>query len=94
MPKVQLAISVLLTFLLASSPLAGEKEDRIKLKTISQDIAKLQQSIKGSSKQQDVLNKALRKSELASADINLKITTLEKKLTSLKPELHREVLGN
>ncbi|MEH6469202.1 MAG: peptidoglycan DD-metalloendopeptidase family protein [Porticoccus sp.] len=87
MSRTRLAISALLTFLLVSSTLAGEKEDRIKLKTISQDIAKLQQSIKGSSKQQDALNKALRKSELASADINLKITTLEKKLKSLKTEL-------
>ncbi|MEH6467496.1 MAG: peptidoglycan DD-metalloendopeptidase family protein [Porticoccus sp.] len=87
MSRTQLAISALLTFLLVSSTLAGEKEDRIKLKTISQDIAKLQQSIKGSSKQQDALNKALRKSELAAADINLKITTLEKKLRSLNTEL-------
>jgi septal ring factor EnvC (AmiA/AmiB activator) len=87
MSRTQLAISVLLTFLLVSSTLAGEKEDRIKLKTISQDIAKLQQSIKGGNKQQDALNKALRKSELASAGINLKINALETKLKSLNTEL-------
>ncbi|HEB26516.1 MAG TPA: ATPase [Porticoccus sp.] len=86
-PKTQLVISAILTLLLASSSLAGEKEDRIKLKIISQDIAKLQQSIKGSSKQQDSLNKALRKAELASAEINLKINSLETKLKSLKTEL-------
>jgi murein hydrolase activator len=87
MPKIQRVISVILALLLASSTLAGEQEDRIKLKTISQDIAKLQQSIKGSSKQQDSLNKALRKAELASADINLKINSLETTLKSLNTEL-------
>ncbi|MDX2350135.1 MAG: peptidoglycan DD-metalloendopeptidase family protein [Porticoccus sp.] len=87
MSKTQLVISAILTLLLASPSLAGEKEDRIKLKTISQDIAKLQQSIKGSSKQQDLLNKALRKAELASAGINLKINSLETKLKSLNTEL-------
>lgn len=87
MSRTQLTISALLTFLLVSSTLAGEKEDRIKLKMISQDIAKLQQSIKGGNKQQDALNKALRKSELDSAGINLKINALETKLKSLNTEL-------
>tara|TARA_R110000822_G_scaffold187752_19_gene326843 strand:- start:13552 stop:14694 length:1143 start_codon:yes stop_codon:yes gene_type:complete len=87
MSKTRLIISAVLALLLVPCTLADEKEDRTKLKAISQDIAKLQQSIKGGSEKQDSLNKALRKAELASAGISLKISTLETKLVALNTEL-------
>lgn len=88
MPKIPLLISAMLAALLLASPIqSGEREDRSKLQKISRDIAKLQQSIKGDNQQQNELSKTLRKSELASADINTKINVLSVKLGSLKSEL-------
>jgi len=89
MPITQLVISILLAFTLISPVFASEKSDRNKLDKIRQDIVNLQKTIKGTGKQQGSLNTELKNSEVASAKINLKISKLEKKLTSLHAELQK-----
>ncbi|TNE80869.1 MAG: ATPase [Gammaproteobacteria bacterium] len=68
---------------------ADEKEDREKLKQIGKDILKLEQSIQGDNKEQRQLAAALRKSELAAADLNREIRNLEQQAARLDDELRQ-----
>ncbi len=87
MVGIQKALLTAIAFLLLSTASAGEKEDRAKLEKIGKDISKLEQSIKGQSRQQDKLAGELKKIELASADLNNKISTIEKQRAALNREL-------
>jgi murein hydrolase activator len=87
MVGIQKALLTAIAFLLLSTASAGEKEDRAKLEKIGKDISKLEQSIKGQSRQQDKLADELKKIELASADLNNKISTIEKQRAALNREL-------
>jgi septal ring factor EnvC (AmiA/AmiB activator) len=68
---------------------ADEKDDRRKLEKIKQDILNLEKSIKGKGEQKGSLNSELKNTELAAAQLNLKINGLEQKLTDLRLELTR-----
>jgi len=81
----------LLTCLFLSPAFANKTSDETKLKKIKQDIIQLEKTIKGSGEKQGSLSSELKKSELASANINLQILDLEKKLKNLGKEL--KVLG-
>tara|TARA_R100001369_G_scaffold66211_1_gene93370 strand:- start:4691 stop:5866 length:1176 start_codon:yes stop_codon:yes gene_type:complete len=87
MVGIQKALLTAIAFLLLSTASAGEKEDRAKLEKIGKDISKLEQSIKGQSRQQDKLAGELKKIELASADLNNKISTIQKQRAALNREL-------
>ncbi|PHS75305.1 murein hydrolase activator EnvC family protein [Porticoccus sp.] len=87
MVGTQKALLTAIACLLLSTASAGEKEDRAKLEKIGKDISKLEQSIKGQSRQQDKLAGELKKIELASADLNNKISTIEKQRAALNREL-------
>ena len=87
MVRIQKALLTAIAFLLLSTASAGEKEDRAKLEKIGKDISKLEQSIKGQSRQQDKLAGELKKIELASADLSNKISTIEKQQAALNREL-------
>lgn len=77
-----------LTWLCLSPTFANSKSDAAKLKKIKQDIIQLEKTIKGSGEKQGSLSSELKKSELASANINLKILDLEKSLKNLSNELN------
>jgi septal ring factor EnvC (AmiA/AmiB activator) len=87
MAGIQKALLTAMALLLLSTANAGEKEDRAKLEKIGKDISKLEQSIKGQSRQQDKLAGELKKIELASADLSNKISTIEKQRAVLNREL-------
>lgn len=87
-----LFLSCLLTCLFISPTFASKTNDETKLKKIKHDIIKLEKTIKGSGEKQGSLSSELKKSELASASINLQILGLEKKLKDLGKEL--KVLGD
>jgi len=76
-----------LTCLFISPTFANKTSDEAKLKKIKQDIIQLEKTIKGSGEKQGSLSNELKKSELASAEINLQILDLEKKLKNLGKEL-------
>lgn len=91
MPGYQTVISMLLAILVAmalTSPVAAsDKDNRQELEKIKRQIVRLEQSIKGRDEKKGTLNNDLKKAELASAALNLKIDQLKKKLTSLELEL-------
>lgn len=90
MPKLLLAITVMLTVLLQASPsYCGEQEEQAKLKKISRDIARLQESIKGDNQQLHHLAKSLKKNELAAAELSKKINALETNISQLNTELEQ-----
>ncbi len=68
---------------------ANEKDDRQKLKQVGNDILKLEQSIQGDNKEQQQLARELKKTELASAEINSQIRQIEQKLSELGSELKK-----
>lgn len=73
----------------ACPTLAGEKEDRQKLQQIGKDILKLEQSVKGDSKEQQRLAKELKNTELDAARLNQAIHDLEAQLVTLDAELRQ-----
>ncbi len=87
MLRNQRVICTLLAFLLVSPVFANQANDKNKLSKIKQDIINLEKSIKGSGEKKGSLNSELKKSELESADINQKISALEKALKTLQAEL-------
>lgn len=87
MPFHQAVISVLVALLLISPSVADEKGDRRKLEKIKQDILNLEKSIKGKGEEKGSLSSELKNTELATAQLNLKISGLEEKLTALRREL-------
>lgn len=87
MIRIRQALLTAMAFLLLSTASAGEKEDRAKLEKIGKDISKLEQSIKGQSRQQDKLANELKKIELASAALSNKISSIEKQRVALNKEL-------
>lgn len=79
---------LLILWLAAACPtLAGEKEDRQKLQLIGKDILKLEESVKGDSKEQQRLARELKKTELDAARLNQAIHDLEAQLEKLNSEL-------
>jgi len=66
---------------------ADEKEDRKKLQQIGKDILKLEESVKGDSKEQQRLARELKKTELDAARLNQAIHDLEAQLEKLNSEL-------
>ena len=93
MLKNQRVICTLLVFLLMSPVFANQANDKNKLSKIKKDIINLEKSIKGSGEKKGSLNSELKKSELESANINQKISALEKTLKTLQTELvtlHKE----
>lgn len=91
-PLICALLIYFLTWPCLSPTFADSKSDAAKLKKIKQDIIQLEKTIKGSGEKQGSLSNELKKSELASANINLKILDLEKSLKNLSKEL--KVLGN
>ena len=87
MLRNQRVICTLLAFLLMSPVFANQTNDKNKLSKIKQDIINLEKSIKGSGEKKGSLNSELKKSELESANINQKISALEKALKTLQTEL-------
>lgn len=87
MLRNQRVICTLLAFLLISPVFANQANDKNKLSKIKQDIINLEKSIKGSGEKKGSLNSELKKSELESANINQKISALEKALKTLQTEL-------
>ena len=87
MLRNQRVICTLLAFLLMSPVFANQANDKNKLSKIKQDIINLEKSIKGSGEEKGSLNSELKKSELESANINQKISALEKALKTLQIEL-------
>ena len=87
MLRNQRVICTLLAFLLMSPVFANQANDKNKLSKIKQDIINLEKSIKGSGEKKGSLNSELKKSELESANINQKISALEKALKTLQIEL-------
>ncbi len=81
---------LLILLLAAACPaLAGEKEDRQKLQQIGKDILKLEESVKGDSKEQQRLAKELKNTELDAARLNQAIHELEAQLVKLDGELQQ-----
>ena len=87
MLRNQRLICTLLALLLIPPAFANQASDKNKLTKIKQDIINLEKTIKGSDEQKGSLSSELKKSELESAKINQKISTLEQKLKALKAEL-------
>lgn len=83
------ALIALLLLAVTAVASATEKEDRQKLKQVSHDILKLEQSIQGDNKEQQQLARELKKTELASAELNGQVRQIEQKLSELGGELKK-----
>ncbi len=83
------ALIALLLLAVTAVASATEKEDRQKLKQVSHDILKLEQSIQGDNKEQQQLARELKKTELASAELNGQVRQIEQKLSELGDELKK-----
>lgn len=89
MKKIALPLALLLLTALCFNVAANEAADRKKLKAVSADILKLQQSLKNVSGQRDSLAVELQKTETERARIQLGINKLEPQLKRLNQDLQQ-----